>query len=366
MQLIRDIEMKYKIAVLAGDGIGEEVVAQALRVLDAVSSKFKVEFETVHALIGGAAFDKFGEHFPAETMEACKNSNAILFGSVGGPISQMHLAKWKNCETNSLLGLRKAFGFNCNYRPVKIFPSLANFCPLRAEIVAAGVDILFVRELLGGIYFGEKKRFEEGGLRVATDIARYDEQQIASVAKLAFQAAEKRRKKVTSVDKANVLITSKLWREVVHEVAKDFPEIELEDMLVDNCAMQIIKNPKQFDVILTSNMFGDILSDAGAVLPGSLGLMASASINKDGFGMFEPPGGSAQDIAGKGIANPIGQILSLAMLLKFSFALDQVASCIELAVENALAAGFRTGDIALKGAKTYSTVEMADAIIEKL
>ena len=357
--------MKHTIAVLPGDGIGEEVVTQALRVFDAVSKKFQLKFETKHALIGGAAYDKHGNHLPVETMEICKNSDAILFGSVGGPVSQAHLDKWKNCETNSLLGLRKAFGFNCNYRPVKIFPSLASFCPLKPEIVGKGIDILFIRELLGDIYFGEKKRFEENGLRVAIDIARYDEQQIASVSKLAFQAAQKRRKKVTSVDKANVLITSKLWREVVHEVARDFPEIELEDMLVDNCAMQIIKNPKQFDVILTSNMFGDILSDAGAVLPGSLGLMASASINSNGFGMFEPPGGSAQDIAGKGTANPIGQILSLAMLLKFSFGLDDICECIENAVDKTLADGLRTGDISC-GGESCSTVDMANAIIQKL
>ena len=358
--------MKKSIAVLPGDGIGEEVVSQALRVLEVVSTKYKLEFQTTHALIGGAAFEKHGNHFPAETMEICRNSDAILFGSVGGPVSQLNLDKWKNCETNSLLGLRKAFGFNCNYRPVKIFPALINFCPLKPEIVGDGIDILFIRELIGDIYFGEKKRFEENGLRVATDIARYDEQQIASVAKLAFEAAGKRKKKVTSVDKANVLASSKLWREVVHEVAKNYSDIQLEDMLVDNCAMQIIKNPRQFDVILTSNLFGDILSDAGAVLPGSLGLMASASINKDGFGMFEPPGGSAQDIAGKGIANPIGQILSLAMLLRFSFNLEQAATNIENAVEKTLADGFRTGDINTKNTKSSTTKVMADAIIERI
>lgn len=356
--------MKHIIAVLPGDGIGEEVVAQALRVLDVVAKKFQLQFETRHALIGGAAFEKHGKHFPEETMQVCTESDAILFGSVGGPVSQLNLDKWKNCETNSLLGLRRAFGFNCNYRPVKIFPALASFCPLKAEIVSSGVDILFIRELIGDIYFGEKKRFEENGLRVATDVSRYDEQQIASVAVKAFEAAQKRSKKVTSVDKANVLVTSKLWREVVHEVAKNYPEIQLEDMLVDNCAMQIIKNPRQFDVILTSNLFGDILSDAGAVLPGSLGLMASASINKDGFGMFEPPGGSAQDIAGKGVANPIGQILSLAMLLRFSFNLEQAATAIEQAVDRALVDGFRTGDIADK--KACTTIEMADAIIERV
>jgi 3-isopropylmalate dehydrogenase len=359
--------MKRIIAVLPGDGIGEEVVAQALRVLEVVAKKFQLEFETTKALIGGAAFEVYGNHFPTETMEVCKNSAAILFGSVGGPVSQMNLDKWKNCETNSLLGLRKAFGFNCNYRPVKIFPALASFCPLKPEIVGAGIDILFIRELIGDLYFGEKKRFEENGLRVATDVARYDEEQISSVAHLAFQAAQKRRKKVTSVDKANVLMSSKLWREVTHEVAKNYPEITLEDMLVDNCAMQIIKNPRQFDVILTSNLFGDILSDAGAVLPGSLGLMASASINnKDGFGMFEPPGGSAQDIAGKGIANPIGQILSLAMLLRFSFNLESAALAIEQAVDKSLADGYRTGDISEKTTRPCSTVEMADAIIERI
>lgn len=358
--------MKKKIAVLAGDGVGEEVMNEALRVLDALKSHTSLEFETTRALIGGAAYDATQNHFPEETKEICAESDAILFGSVGGPVSEMHLEKWKNCEANALLGLRKTFGFNCNFRPVKVFETLAEFCPLKAKSIEQGIDILFIRELLGDIYFGEKKQFVENGIRVATDVARYDENQIASVAKQAFKAALLRNKKVTSIDKANVLASSKLWREVVGEIAKDFPEVELEHMLVDNCAMQVIKNPGQFDVVLTSNMFGDILSDAGAVLPGSLGLMASASINEEGFGMYEPPGGSAQDIAGLGIANPIGQILSLAMMLTFAFGAEKEAAIIEQAVDKALADGYRTGDIASGSEKVCSTSEMAKAVIERL
>jgi 3-isopropylmalate dehydrogenase len=358
--------MKKVIAVLPGDGVGEEVMAQALRVLEAISKFSDYEFETRHGLIGGAAFDVTGEHFPEATRSLCEQSDAILFGSVGGPVADLNLDKWKSCEANSLLGLRKTFGFNCNFRPVRVFPTLARFCPLKEEIIEKGVDILFIRELLGDIYFGEKKRYDENGVRAASDVASYNENQIASVAHQAFKAAAIRSKKVTSVDKANVLETSKLWREVVEEVASGYPEIKLEHMLVDNCAMQIIKAPSQFDVILTSNMFGDILSDAGAVLPGSLGLMASASINEDGFGMFEPPGGSAQDIAGMGVANPIAQILSLAMMLKFAFGLEKESSIIEAAVEMALLDGFRTADIAGNTETLCSTAVMADAILERM
>ena len=267
---------------------------------------------------------------------------------------------------NSILAIRKAFGFLANFRPAKVYPELADICPLKEEITAGGVDMLIVRELCGDIYFGEHRRFERDGKRVATDVAEYDEEQISSVAHLAFQAAQKRRGKLTSVDKANVLHTSKLWREVVSEVSKIYPEVEYEDMLVDNCAMQIIKNPGQFDVILTSNMFGDILSDAAAVLPGSLGLTPSASLTKSGFGLYEPSGGSAPDIAGQGIANPVAQILSAAMMLQFSFGLLEEASAIQEAVEETLRRGIRTQDIQKKGKSTVSTEKFTDAVLTNL
>jgi 3-isopropylmalate dehydrogenase len=358
--------MEKKIAVLAGDGIGPEVMVQARRVLEAIEQRFGHNFDLREALVGGAAYDEFGEHFPDATRELCSQSDAILFGSVGGPVSEMHLEKWQNCEVNALLGIRKAFSFNCNFRPVKVFPQLRSICPLKEELIKDGIDILFIRELNGDLYFGEKKRFERDGRRVATDLAEYTEDQISSVAKAAFEAAQKRSGRVCSVDKANVLHTSKLWREVVHEVAADYPDVELEDMLVDNCAMQLIKAPAQFDVVLTSNMFGDILSDAGAVLPGSLGLMASASMNADGFGLYEPPGGSAQDIAGKGLANPIGQILSVATMLTFSFGLIEEGKTIENAVEKTLESGFRTGDICGPGESSIGSEQMCDAILERL
>lgn len=357
---------KRHIAVLAGDGIGPEVMNQALRVLSAAASQFSFEVSLEEALIGGAAYDEYGEHFPDQTKAICQRADAILFGSVGGPVDKLHLPKWKGCEVTALLGIRKAFSFNANLRPVRVIPELQALCPLRPEVIGQGIDIVFVRELLGDIYFGEKKTEVINGMRVATDVCTYSEEQISSVAKVAFKIAQGRGGKVVSVDKANVLETSRLWRTVVHEVAEQFPEIELEDMLVDNCAMQLISNPKQFDVILTSNMFGDILSDAGAVLPGSLGLLASASINADGFGLFEPPGGSAQDIAGKGVANPTGQILSVAMMLNHSFGLAKEAQAVEQAVATALASGARTGDTALSGEKALSTEEYTDSILSAL
>lgn len=362
--------MKARIAVLPGDGIGMEVMDQALRILHEIGTAFDHEFTVIRALVGGAAYDKFGSHLPEATIELCRDSEAILFGSVGGPVSDMHLPKWHNCEANSILNLRKTFRFYVNFRPVKIFAGLESSSPLRPEIVSKGVDLLFVRELLGDAYFGEHVTKQEQGRRVATDLSVYSEDQIAAAAHQAFKAALCRRSKVTSVDKANVLDTSKLWRTVVHEVAQRYPAVQLEDMLVDNCAMQLVRNPSQFDVILTTNMFGDILSDAAAVLPGSLGVMASASINAEGFGLYEPPGGSAQDIAGKGIANPLGQILSVALMLRFSFALEREAQAIETAVERTLAEGFRTADIYVAQRSQNCTLvgskEMADAVLNNL
>ena len=355
-----------RIAVLAGDGVGPEVMSQAYRVLEATAERFSFELFSQEALIGGAAYDEFGVHFPDETKVLCQTVDAILFGSVGGPVDQLHLPKWKGCEVNALLGIRKAFSFNANIRPVRVFPELAQLCPLRKEVIGEGVDIVFIRELLGDLYFGEKHTQECDGVRVATDVATYTEQQIASVAHVAFKTAMTRSKRVISVDKANVLETSRLWRTVVHEVAAEYPEVSLEDMLVDNCAMQLIRNPRQFDVVLTSNMFGDILSDAGAVLPGSLGLLASASLNASGFGLYEPPGGSAQDIVGKGIANPTGQILCVAMMLSHSFGMNEAAAAIEQAVAKVLASGIRTADIALAGEKAIGTQEYTDSVISAL
>jgi 3-isopropylmalate dehydrogenase len=355
--------MQRHIAVLAGDGIGEEVMEQALRVLAVTDDLFGHKFSTTKALVGGAAYDVYGKHFPDETNKLCHNVDAILFGSVGGPVSQMHLEKWKNCEANSILAIRKAFGFNVNFRPVRIYPDLLELCPLKEDLVADGVDMLFIRELLGDCYFGEHKTGMDGSLRVASDLSRYSEDQVASVAHQAFKAAQLRKKKVTSVDKANVLDASKLWRTVVHEVGIVYPDVELEDMLVDNCAMQIIKEPSKFDVLLLPNMFGDILSDAAAVLPGSLGLLSSASFNQTGMALYEPPGGSAQDISGKGIANPIAQILCVAMMLRYSFGLSEEASLIERSVEAVLKNGFRTKDIYRGKGSLVGSKEMTDQII---
>lgn len=358
--------MKATIAILPGDGIGPEVMAEAVKVLRKLEARFGHQFDLLDGLIGGAAYDKFGEHFPEVTRQICQNADAILFGSVGGPVHALQEAKWAGCEAKTILSLRKTFNFNANIRPIRIFPELAALCPLRDELVEGGVDIVFIRELIGDIYFGEHSTAVENGQRVARDVAEYTEEQIASVAHIAFKTAMSRSSHVTSIDKANVLDTSKLWRSVVTEIHKQYPSVKLEHMLVDNCAMQIIKNPRQFDVVLTSNMFGDILSDAAAVLPGSLGILCSASSNADGFALYEPPGGSAQDISGQGVANPIGQILCVAMMLRHSFSLEAEANAIEAAVKAVLRSGLRTKDIAQSGEKAVSTVEMGNAVVDSI
>ncbi len=345
-----------KIAILAGDGIGPEVMDEAHKVLETVAGKFGHRFEYLYGLIGGEAFEAYGQHFPDKTAEICAEAEAILFGSVGGPVEKMHEAKWKNCEINSILALRKRFGFNVNLRPVKVYPGLD--CVLRADIVEKGIDILCVRELGGGIYFGEHRT--EGDR--AWDVMEYDRETIEKVAHAAFKAAMKRGKKVSSVDKANVLDCSKLWRKVVSEVGLRYPDCELEHVLVDNMAMQVLKRPFDFDVILCPNMFGDIISDEISVFAGSLGMLPSASLNVDGFGMYEPSGGSAPDIAGRGIANPIAQILSAAMMLKYSFGLDAEHDLIVSAVEAALAEGYRTADLVPPDHTFVSTRAMGDAI----
>eukprot|EP00928_Gymnodinium_smaydae_P031877 TRINITY_DN23254_c0_g3_i1.p2 TRINITY_DN23254_c0_g3~~TRINITY_DN23254_c0_g3_i1.p2 ORF type:complete len:382 (+),score=108.09 TRINITY_DN23254_c0_g3_i1:126-1271(+) len=354
-----------KIAVLAGDGIGPEVMAEALKVLRKVAELYGHNFTFTEAPIGGAAWaatEAAGEtpsHIPASTVDLCAQSDAILFGSVGGPVDKQHEPRWKDCEKNALLALRKRFNLANNLRPSKVYPFLSHLCPLKPSIIEAGVDVLVVRELVGGIYFGEHKR--EGDR--AYDVMDYTVEGIKKPVIFAFEAAKLRRKKVTVVDKANVLETSRLWREVSREVAKDYPDVELEFMYVDNAAMQIIQKPSAFDVIATENMFGDILSDAASVLPGSLGLMPSASLG-DSVHMYEPSGGSAPDIAGKGVANPIAQILSGAMMLRYSFQMEAEAAAIETAVETILKAGTLTGDLLeeSKRASAASTSQMGDAV----
>lgn len=361
------------IAVLAGDGIGPEVMEEAIKTLESVCGRFNRSIRFESALVGGAAFERHGVHFPEETKAVCERSDAILFGSVGGPISEAQLPKWKGCETNSILALRKAFGFASNFRPAVVYPELAACCPLRQEVIGSGVDLMIIRELQGDVYFGEHTFFSKEGRRAARDVGEYSEDQIALVAKAAFEAARKRRNKVHSVDKANVLHASKLWREVVHEVHRDFADVTLEDILVDNCALQLVKNPGQFDVIVAPNLFGDILSDLAAALPGSLGLTPSASLNSAGFAMYEPSGGSAPDIAGKGIANPIAQILSAGMLLRYSFGWTAEADAIDRAVRAALRDGLRTADLIVPGSQKSGPQgevarmeQMGEAIRERL
>jgi 3-isopropylmalate dehydrogenase len=357
--------MNKNIAVLSGDGIGPEVMNEAIKVLNKVEEKFEHKFHYVEGLIGGAAWPKFGNHFPEVTRKICEESDAIIFGSVGGPIDQMEDDQWKNCEKNSILGLRKTFQFNANLRPVKVYQKLKLLCPLKEQLIDQGIDILFVRELVGGIYFGEHKTYKENE-RKASDIMEYSESQIRAIAHVAFRSARSRRNKVHSIDKSNVLDCSRLWKTVVTEVSKEYTNVELNHMLVDNAAMQLIKNPSQFDVVLCPNMFGDILSDAAAVLPGSLGLMPSASLSESGFAMYEPSGGSAPDIAGKGIANPIAQILSAALMLRHSFNLEEEALSIENAVKRCINKGYGTSDISPVKSESKTTSELGDLICQEL
>jgi len=355
-----------KIAVLAGDGIGPEVMQEALKVLDAIQQKFGVAFEYSPADVGGCAIDNHGTALPAETLAICEASDSVLFGSVGGP-------KWETLppdqqpERGALLPLRKHFGLYCNLRPARIYPSLAAASPLKSEIVGAGFDILCVRELTGGIYFGQPKgRAGSGPDEKAFDTMVYTRGEITRIAMMAFEAARLRRSKVTSIDKANVLTTMVLWREVVLEVAAAYPDVQLDHMYVDNATMQLVKDPHQFDVMLCGNMFGDIISDESAMLTGSMGLLPSASLNADRFGLFEPAGGSAPDIAGQGIANPIAQILSAAMMLKYAFGLVDAAAAIDAAVSAVLDAGIKTGDIATSGEEAATTAQMGDAIAKRI
>ncbi|EPF20795.1 3-isopropylmalate dehydrogenase [Cedecea davisae] len=351
----------YHIAVLPGDGIGPEVMAQALKVLDAVRNRFDIRITTSTHDVGGAAIDRHGSPLPQATVEGCEQADAILFGSVGGPKWE-HLPPAEQPERGALLPLRKHFKLFSNLRPARLYQGLEEFCPLRADIAANGFDILCVRELTGGIYFGQPKGREGSGMHEkAYDTEVYHRFEIERIARIAFESARKRRGKVTSIDKANVLQTSLLWREIVNEIGKEYPDVSLSHMYIDNATMQLIKDPSQFDVLLCSNLFGDILSDECAMITGSMGMLPSASLNELGFGLYEPAGGSAPDIAGKNIANPIAQILSLALLLRYSLDAEQAAQAIEGAINRALEEGHRTGDLARDG-KAISTDEMGDII----
>ncbi len=355
----------YKIAILPGDGIGTEVMAEAIKVLDAVKEKYSIEMEYTTAPVGGAAIDECGEALPEKTLKICEESDAVLFGSVGGPKWE-HLPPAEQPERASLLPLRKHFKLFCNMRPAKLSKYLLDACPLSKEVRKDGFDILAIRELTGGIYFGEKGCSGEGPEERAYDVMAYTRAEVEKIAVMAFEAARKRRNKVTSVDKANVLTTMVLWRKVVTEVAKRYPDVELEHIYIDNATMQLVKNPQQFDVLVAGNMFGDIITDECAMITGSMGMLPSASLNDSGFGLFEPAGGSAPDIAGKGIANPCAQILSAAMMLRFSFNEDEAADAIEAAVEKTISGGVRTGDIAGETIRPVSTSEMGDAIVANL
>lgn len=354
--------MNREIAVLAGDGIGPEVMQATLLILKTIEKLFGHRFTFSTGKIGGQAFDEYQTHCPEETLEICKQSDAILFGSVGGSVEEQHQPKWKNCEANSILKLRKYFNLNINIRPITVFSELAHLCPLKLEIIKEGVDLTIFRELTGGIYFGSHESDFIKHQRTARDECMYHEDQIQKIAHAAFQAAQQRKKMICSVDKANVLATSQLWREIIEEVSKDYPDVTLHHMLVDNCAMQIVLNPHQFDVIVTENMFGDILSDLAATLPGSLGLIPSASLNDQGLGLYEPSGGSAPILAGKNIANPCAQMLSAAMMLRYSFGMEEEARCIENAIKQTIAEGAVTQDLATSGAKTVSTTDFANAV----
>lgn len=357
--------MKKKITVLPGDGIGPEVVKGAIAVLDAIGKKYGHQFEYTYAKIGGVAIDECNNPLPEETIDICKASDGVLLGAVGGP-------KWDNLPGNmrpeaGLLGIRKALGLFANLRPVVAYDSLTDSSTLKKEVIS-GVDLIIVRELTGGLYFGEpreRRTLENGELEVVDTLA-YTKTEIERIIRKAFEIAQVRSKKVTSVDKANVLESSRVWREVAEEVAKDYPDVTLEHMLVDNAAMQLIRNPKQFDVIVTENMFGDILSDEAAMLTGSLGMLPSASLGADGPGLYEPCHGSAPDIAGQNKANPLATIASAAMMLKYSFGMIEEADAIEKAIISVLDAGYRTGDIAKPGEQVLTTNEMTQKVIDAI
>lgn len=358
--------MVMKIGVIKGDGIGPEIVDEALKVLDKIAEVYGHSFSYTQLLMGGASIDVNGVPLTEETLEKAKGSDAVLMGSIGGDAKT---SPWYQLEPSKrpeagLLQLRKGLNLFANLRPAVLYEELKGACPLKEEIADKGFDMMIMRELTGGLYFGKRSTEKVDGVLVAKDELTYSEEEIRRIAKRGFDIAMKRRRKVTSVDKANVLDSSRLWRKVVEEVAVDYPEVILEHMLVDNCAMQLVKDPAQFDVILTENMFGDILSDEASMVTGSIGMLSSASLNDTKFGLYEPSGGSAPDIAGKGIANPIATILSAAMMLRYSFDLDIEADAIERAVSFTLKDGYRTADIMSEGKTQVGTKEMGNRICE--
>jgi len=365
---MEDLQMNYKIAVIPGDGIGPEIVREAVKVLDAAGKKYGFQLDYTEVLMGGASIDVHGIPLTDEAIATAKSSDAVLMGSIGGDAAT---SPWYKLEPSKrpeagLLKIRKELNLFANLRPAYLYGELKEACPLRDEIIGDGFDMMIMRELTGGLYFGARSTVEENGVRKATDTLTYDEKEIRRIAKRGFDIARKRRRKVTSVDKANVLDSSRLWRTVVEEVAKDYPDVTLEHMLVDNCAMQLVRDPKQFDVILTENMFGDILSDEASMVTGSIGMLSSASLNETKFGLYEPSHGSAPDIAGKDLANPIATILSAAMMLRFSLDLDDAAAAIEEAVKQVLKEGYRTGDIYSEGCTKVGTEEMGSLIAARV
>ena len=361
-------EMEYTIAAISGDGIGPEIVREAKKVLDKIGQKYGHKFNYEDVLMGGISIDTYGVPLTDEALETAKKSDAVLLGAVGGNVGN---SRWYDVAPNlrpeaGLLAIRKGLNLFANIRPAYLYNDLAGACPLKKEIIGDGFDMVIVRELTGGLYFGERHTETVDGVEQATDTLVYSEKEIRRVAIKAFEIAMKRKKKVTSVDKANVLDSSRLWRKVVAEVAKDYPEVTLENMLVDNCAMQLVMNPRQFDVILTENMFGDILSDEASMITGSIGMLSSASLNESKFGLYEPSHGSAPDIAGKDIANPIATILSAAMLLRYSLDQDAAADAIEAAVREVLKDGYRTVDIMSEGCTQVGTEEMGARIAARI
>jgi len=356
--------MTRNIAVIRGDGIGPEIVAQALLVLDKVAALYGHTFTYTDVTMGGSAIDRWGDPLPEAELQKCLASDSVLLGAVGGP-------KWNEVPgpmrpEKGLLRLRAGMGVYSNNRPAKIWPQLASASPLKQEIVDKGIDFIIVRELIGGIYFGKHETVSENGETVAIDQLRYSESEIRRIGRIGFETARKRNKRLCSVEKSNVLDSSRLWKKVMHELAAEYPDVELSDMLVDNCAMQIVKDPSQFDVIVTENMFGDILSDEASMITGSIGMIPSSSLGEGSRGLYEPIHGSAPDIAGKDIANPIGTILAAAMMLRFSFDMAQEADAIEAAVSKVLDAGYRTGDIMAPNCQQVGCSEMGRLILENL
>ncbi len=354
--------MRMKVALIPGDGIGPDIVAEAVKVAGAVGTKYGHKFDYSFYLAGGVAIDSVGTPLPESTLLGCQDAEAVLLGAVGGP-KWDHLGGEQRPE-KALLGLRSGLGLFCNLRPAILYEQLSDACPLKSELIAGGLDIMVVRELTGGIYFGDRGRNDAGD--AAYDTMAYDTAEIDRIVRKAFDIAMKRDKRLMSVDKANILETSRLWRSVVNTIAKEYPEVSVEHMYVDNAAMQLVRNPRQFDVIVTENMFGDILSDEASMVTGSIGMLPSASLRSDNFGMYEPIHGSAPDIAGKDMANPIATILSLAMMLRHTFSLEQEAAAIEFAVGKVLDAGWRTGDIMSKGMRQVGTKEMGTLIAQQV